>query len=211
MSASASIEGALSGEPMPVRGGVFVVVVGPSGAGKDTLLDGARAHFGPADDVLFVERVVTRPADASSERHRSMDAAAFDAAEARGAFAVSWYAHGLRYGIPAAVDEHVRAGRVAVANGSRAALPAFAERYQNLLVVNVIAERAVLAERLLARGRECRSVIEARLDRASTQRVDARHGRLVTIDNSGSPEAGIDRLVGVIRQALAAADISHAL
>lgn len=211
MIASASIENAMAGNAGPVRTGVFVVVVGASGAGKDTLIAGARARFGPADDILFVERVVTRPSDDASERHRSMSPAEFDAAEAAGAFAVCWRAHGLRYGIPATVDEHLRAGHVAVANGSRAALPRFAERYSNLLIVHVTAAPEVLAERLAVRGRESRAVIAARLRRADEQSVDPALGRVLTIDNSGPVETAVSELVAALRRAVALAAISHTL
>ncbi|TIR81969.1 MAG: phosphonate metabolism protein/1,5-bisphosphokinase (PRPP-forming) PhnN, partial [Mesorhizobium sp.] len=41
---SALIERELT-ETLPIRNGVFVVVVGPSGAGKDTVIGYAKAHF----------------------------------------------------------------------------------------------------------------------------------------------------------------------
>ena len=135
------------GPSPPVRRGVLVLVVGPSGAGKDTLIRLARAHFAPADDVLFVRRAITRPEDRDGEGHLPMTPVEFDAAERDGRFAVHWHAHGLRYGIPAIVDAHVGSGGVAVANGSRAALPLFFARYLNLAVVHVTARH----------GRACRA------------------------------------------------------
>ncbi|TKD04423.1 MAG: phosphonate metabolism protein/1,5-bisphosphokinase (PRPP-forming) PhnN, partial [Mesorhizobium sp.] len=42
---SASIERELSAAAFPIRDGVFVAVVGPSGAGKDTVIGYARALF----------------------------------------------------------------------------------------------------------------------------------------------------------------------
>ena len=55
------------------RPGVFVAVVGPSGAGKDTLIDYARAHLAGEPDYEFVRRVITRPNDGSSEDHDTLD------------------------------------------------------------------------------------------------------------------------------------------
>ncbi|WP_164770233.1 phosphonate metabolism protein/1,5-bisphosphokinase (PRPP-forming) PhnN, partial [Mesorhizobium sp. M7A.F.Ca.US.003.02.1.1] len=139
MMVSALIERELSAETFPIRDGVFVAVVGPSGAGKDTVIGYARNHFADETRLEFVRRVITRPSDAASEDHDTLADAAFAEAEADGAFAISWEAHGLRYGIPADVDWSVANGRVAVANVSRAIIPSLRERYANLAVVEITA------------------------------------------------------------------------
>ena len=91
-------------------------VVGPSGAGKDTLMAAAAHRPG----VALVRRVITRPAEAGGEDFEGVTPEAFAARKARGAFALDWEAHGLRYGIP---HDQLRGGDV-IFNGSRAALPA---------------------------------------------------------------------------------------
>ena len=192
----------------PVRRGVLVLVVGPSGAGKDTLIRAARAQFGPADDVLFVRRAITRPEDLDGEDHQPMTPAEFDAAERAGLFAVHWHAHGLRYAIPATVDAHVGSGRVAVANGSRAALPLFVARYLNLVVVRVTARPDVLAARLAARRRESEPAILERLRRAGDAGLADLPAGAVTIDNSGEPDAAAALLLVEIRRAIAFTAVS---
>ncbi len=114
MMVSALLERELSSS-FPIRDGVFVAVVGPSGAGKDTLIDYARARFADESRLEFVRRVITRPSDVASEDHDTLADAAFVEAQADGAFAVSWEAHGLRYGLPVDVDWSVASGHVAVA------------------------------------------------------------------------------------------------
>lgn len=169
--------------------GTFVAVVGPSGVGKDSLIGFARAQLEPRGRVVFVRRVVTRPADGGSEDHASMDENAFVAAEARGEFALSWAAHGLRYGLPVALETDLRAGRAVVANLSRGMIPALLARYPQTLVVSVTAERDVIAQRLAQRGRETPESIQLRLDRSVGEGL--RSGT-VQIDNSGTLEvAGI--------------------
>ena len=96
--------------------GCFVAVVGPSGAGKDTLINFARERLAGDARFVFARRVVTRPADAGSEVHDSFGAAEFDAALAAGAFGLNWSAHGLRYGLPIGLDDDIAAGRTVIAN-----------------------------------------------------------------------------------------------
>ena len=97
---------------MPPSGtiGTWVLVVGPSGAGKDTLLDLARNAVTDLKPICFAKRVVTRPAN-DFEDHDSVDADQFERMQADGAFALSWQAHGLSYGVPAHWHEQVRRRR----------------------------------------------------------------------------------------------------
>jgi ribose 1,5-bisphosphokinase len=207
MMVSALIERTLDDRRFPIRNGVFVAVVGPSGAGKDTLIAYAYEKLGVDAGADFVRRVITRPCDASSEDHDSLDEAAFAEAEAGGVFAVSWGAHGLFYGLPASVDETIEAGRVAVANVSRAVIPQLAGRYANVVVAEITASPEILAERLSARGRESREDVLARLTRTAA-RVDAVAANVVRIDNSATREEAGERLVSAIRRAVAFADLS---
>ncbi|MER9329910.1 phosphonate metabolism protein/1,5-bisphosphokinase (PRPP-forming) PhnN [Mesorhizobium sp. M0152] len=206
MMASASIERELSAETFPIRNGVFVAVVGPSGAGKDTVIGYARARFNEETRLEFVRRVITRPSDAASEDHDTLADAAFVDAEADGAFAIAWEAHGLRYGIPADVDWSVGNGRVAVANVSRAIIPILRERYANLAVVEITASPQVLAERLAMRGRESRGEVLARLARNAS--VTLSGPGVTSIDNSGPREAAGERFAEVLRKAMAFSDMS---
>jgi len=204
MMVSALIERELSSAAFPIRDGVFVAVVGPSGAGKDTIIDYARTRFADESRLDFVRRVITRPSDAGSEDHDTLAEAAFIEAEVDGAFAVSWEAHGLRYGIPADVDWSVANGRVAVANVSRAIVPVLRERYANLAVVEITASPEILAERLAMRGRESRGEVLARLARSATLSGPG----VTSIDNGGPRELAGERFVEVLRKAMAFSDIS---
>ena len=96
--------------------GRLVVVVGPSGVGKDTLI-GALAEHCP--EIVVARRVITRAAGAKGEDHDAVSEALFDARLALGHYAVHWSAHGLRYAIPATIDGALAAGRMVVFNGSR--------------------------------------------------------------------------------------------
>ena len=164
--------------------GHMVVVVGPSGAGKDTLMAYAARHLAGRTDVVFVRRVITRDGDAGGEDHDAVSEAQFDRMAEDGGFAVSWEAHGLRYGIPSQVLQQIANGRLVIANGSRSALPRFKAPFPDMTVINVTARPEVLADRLEARGRETREEILRRLERRSLA-LDGDYD-VVTIDNSGT-------------------------
>ncbi|TWG91277.1 ribose 1,5-bisphosphokinase [Mesorhizobium sp. J18] len=202
MIVSATIEKALSEQAFPIRDGVFVAVAGPSGAGKDTLMDFARRHFAERSDaIVFVRRIVTRPADTSNEDHDTISKEAFDKAHAEGRFSISWKANGLCYALPAEVDDILRKGGVVVANVSRAAIPEIEARYRNVAVIIVTAPAEVLAERLAGRGRESHDEILARLERNANY-ANGTPGATV-IDNSGTLEEGGARFVTALSKALA--------
>ncbi|MDF2116042.1 phosphonate metabolism protein/1,5-bisphosphokinase (PRPP-forming) PhnN [Roseiarcaceae bacterium H3SJ34-1] len=176
--------------------GTLIIVIGPSGAGKDSLINYARARLASDPAVLFVRRTVTRTADAATEDHESLTQEEFAAAAAEGRFAVVWEAHGLRYGIPAGARAHIEAGGVAVANGSRAALPAILARFGKVTVVHVNARPDVLASRLAMRGREDAATIQARLERKPEDTPSC--DRWIEIDNSGELAVAGERLLAVI-------------
>jgi len=166
---------------------MLVLVVGPSGAGKDTLMAGARAALADDARFRFVRRVITRPAEAGGEDHTPIDAEGFARALAAGEFALSWEAHGLRYGIPADIAADLAAGRVVVANVSRTVIAAAAERMP-VTVLEITAPPDVLAARLAGRGRETAADIAARLKREVTLPAGVTVRRVM---NDGRVEDGI--------------------
>ncbi|MBY3050703.1 phosphonate metabolism protein/1,5-bisphosphokinase (PRPP-forming) PhnN [Rhizobium laguerreae] len=176
--------------------GIMVVVVGPSGAGKDTLMNLAARRFKGRDDVHFVRRVITRHRDAGGEDHLSVSLQGFAAMEQSGSFAVWWEAHGLKYGIPAEVSVALSRGHIVVANGSRSALHRFQAAFPRLKVINVTARPEVLAGRLEARGRETHEDIMARLARGP---LTVRGEYDVTeLDNSGSLEEAEQKMIEIL-------------
>ncbi len=187
----------LLGRALPIRGGAFVAVVGPSGAGKDTLMNFARRELAGDDGIFFVQRVITRPADGATEDHVPATEEEFEAARRAGEFAMGWDAHGLKYGLPVEIDERIRAGHTAVCNGSRAALSRLQARYAHFVAINITARREVLANRLAARGRESRDEILKRLDRSAA--LDRSLYNALEIDNSSAVEIGGAALVAAIR------------
>lgn len=157
----------------------LVLVVGPSGAGKDTLIAIARERL--ADDARFVfpRRLVTREAVAVLEDHETIS---WDDYRAR-VHALSWEAHGLGYALPIEVEAHLEAGRTVVVNVSRRIVASAAAKYPGTRVVLIGADPAVRAGRLRARGRESDPEIALRLAREGDQ--PPAHVPATAIDNSG--------------------------
>lgn len=180
-------------EASTVGPGRLVLVVGPSGAGKDTLIAAVRQRLAGNDGFLFPRRIVTRPASAAEDNVEA-DEATFQAIAAAGGLALSWTAHGHHYGIPAVVDHAVYEGRTAICNVSREVVPAARQRYANVTVVEVTAPPDVLKGRVTARARPSDGDSAVRVERRIAQPVDAD----VVIVNDGPLEPSVERLLAVV-------------
>ena len=181
--------------PDAIGPGRLVLVVGPSGAGKDTMIGGARAALADDPSVVFPRRTVTR-ASTPAEDHDTMSAEEFRQAVAAGAFALWWDAHGHSYGIPASVDDDIRADRTVVCNVSRTIVAFARNRYASVTVVQVTAPPHVLASRLAERQRPSDGNLDARMARSPAgHEVEPD----VVIHNVGRPEVGVRRMLNVIR------------
>ena len=175
-------------------GGRLFALVGPSGAGKDTLLAAASAA---RPDLVIVQRVITRPESAGGEPFEGVTPAEFARRNAAGLFALHWQAHGLHYGVPLAELAPLHDGRSVVLNGSRRALAQEVAAYPDLIVLHITVPLPLLAQRLAARGRESLAEITNRLARADTALPQGL--RAVEIANDTTPEAGIARLSQALR------------
>lgn len=163
--------------------GRFIAIVGPSGVGKDSVM---RALADLDDRFVLARRVITRPSDAGGEDFDGVSEVGFSARQANGDFALSWPAHGLRYGIPCSVDEQLAQGGDVLANLSRAVLIQARNRFDRFHVILLTASQSALAARLQGRGRESEAEITRRLERARFEipnDIDVK-----AVDNSGPIE-----------------------
>jgi ribose 1,5-bisphosphokinase len=149
--------------PAPDRAGRLVYVMGPSGAGKDTLIAYARERVDPAR-VVFAHRYITRAANAGGENHVALSEAEFRSRFAAGLFALSWESHGFSYGIGVEIELWEARGLVVVVSAARAAWSKAKLRYPHAIGVLVDAPVKLRAERLAQRGRENETAIRERLE-----------------------------------------------
>ena len=174
---------------------MLVLVVGPSGAGKDTLLNAARVRLADDASVRFAQREVTRPPTPGGEDHRPIDAATFAARRDSGAYALWWEAHGLGYGIAVEITDDLARGGTVVASVSRAVIAEAAAKF-TIRVVEITAPPQVLAARLSERGREDVHDIARRLQR----QVALPDGiEVVTVMNDGSIDEGAEKVFRAIK------------
>lgn len=176
--------------------GRLIYLIGPSGSGKDSLLDAARTRLAERG-CRIVRRVITRSAEAVGEAALGVSMQQFAEMQAQGAFALSWQANGLAYGIPQEIDAWLAAGDDVLVNGSRGHLPHTRERYPNVLVVLLTVDEPVLRQRLLARGRESVAEIDQRLARNArfSERLLAEDPNVHVLDNSGPLERTVGHLL----------------
>jgi len=146
--------------------GRVVLLVGPSGAGKDAVLQEARCRLASRKQFAFARRVVTREPD-GAEDHDCVSASEFSSRLRQGGFALNWQAHGLHYGIPVEIDEAVRHGGCIVLNASRTIVARARARYRNVAVVLIDAPAELRADRLAKRRREHGPDLAVRLARAT--------------------------------------------
>lgn len=176
-----------------MKAGRLIAVVGPSGAGKDSLMEALQAR---RPDLHRVRRVITRHEAAGGEDFEGVSPALFAARAAGGDFALHWQAHGLSYGVPAAVVEVLATGRDALVNLSRGVLGRAQAKFPTLHVLQVTARPEVLAERLSGRGRESAAEIARRLSRPAPPVPE---GLTVTeIDNSGALGDAVDAALAAL-------------
>jgi len=172
--------------------GTLFLIVGPSGAGKDSLIQGAENTLADDDTFVFARRIITRRVDPAREHHEELSPDAFAARVKANGFMASWRAYDTDYGISSDYAEDLAVGRHVIANVSRAAVGDLAAHYRPVCVVQVTAPPDVLETRLAARGDGQAS---ARLSRAVLlpDHISVKH-----LLNAGTLEKGIDRLVTLL-------------
>ncbi|MBY6200933.1 phosphonate metabolism protein/1,5-bisphosphokinase (PRPP-forming) PhnN [Maritalea mobilis] len=173
--------------------GRFIAVVGPSGVGKDSVME---ALCAARPDLYRARRVITRPEAAGGEAFDGISPALFAARAAGGDFALHWQAHGLSYGIPREVHAILRSGRDVLANLSRAVLVKAGRVFDDVHVLHINATPEVLITRLEGRARETEAEIAKRLARSAPEIPEGMH--VTEIDNSGTLGAAVAQAMAAL-------------
>ncbi len=171
--------------------GTLYLVVGPSGAGKDSLISAAAQHRA---DLWVAPRMITRePVD---NEHIEISAEEFNDLKRQGHFLLNWDAHGLRYGISRDLLDKLEAGQSIIVNGSRSIVQEAREDLAPVKIIHVVAPVDQLTRRLRERGREDEYEIENRIGRSA--RLAPRGPDVITVDNSGTLEEGVTAFLAAL-------------
>jgi ribose 1,5-bisphosphokinase len=180
--------------------GRLIFLMGPSGSGKDSLIDAAREPL-QALNCEVVRRVITRSAESVGEDAIGVSKEEFEQRKSKGYFALAWNANGLDYGIPLEIDQWLKDGRHVLVNGSRGHLAQALRSYPTLIPVLLTVKDEVLRERLLRRGRESIAEIEARLRRNGLFMAEELRGdtQIHRLDNSGDLAVTVTHLLDLLK------------
>ena len=178
--------------------GTFVAVVGPSGAGKDTLIRLAASHFAGDDGFHFARRFVTRTADRDAEDHAEIDEAEFARRQEARDFALCWRAHGLGYGLDVSLLTRIANGQTVIANISRRQIGDAAAVFPQVAVAHVVVAEQLLVERIVRCGREDRTAAVERARREAPLDLPRTLWRVAEIDNSGPVAEGLGRFIAFL-------------
>jgi ribose 1,5-bisphosphokinase len=176
--------------------GPLVYVMGPSGAGKDSVMNRARQRLAPDAPVAFAHRYITRPAEAGGENHVALTAAEFALRRDHRLFAFHWEAHGNHYGIGREIHAWRSAGLTVVVSGSREHFLKLGGLDDDTYPVLITAPAERLAERLVTRGRESADAATERLGRVGAWEVI--DPRLLTIVNDGALDTAAEAFVSLL-------------
>ncbi|WP_298259966.1 phosphonate metabolism protein/1,5-bisphosphokinase (PRPP-forming) PhnN [uncultured Litoreibacter sp.] len=177
-----------------MKNGRLIAVVGPSGVGKDSVMEGLAA----ADPTLqLVRRTITRAPELGGEDYDAVTVAEFEDMAAHGHFAVHWGAHDLHYGIPASIQIALANGQDCLANFSRSALEAGDATFAHFCVLNITARPDTLATRLAARGRETGAQIAKRLAQAGKPLPTGMN--VLTVSNDGALEDTVANALSLLQ------------
>lgn len=179
-----------------MKNGRLIAVVGPSGVGKDSVMEGLAS----ADPSLhLVRRTITRAPELGGENYNAVSVENFNELAAAGHFAVHWGAHDLQYGIPASVQTVLAGGQDCLANFSRPALVAGDEAFAHFCVLNITARPETLASRLKARGRESEEQVAKRLAQATKPLPGGLN--VMTLSNDGALEDTVANALSLLQPA----------
>lgn len=135
----------------------IVLIVGPSGVGKDTLLRNVKDKI----QANFVTRYITRIPSAD-ESNFYIDEKAYEILLNNDFFISGWEAHNNKYAI---AKNQIIEG-LNIISISRGSIKDFEKVFDNVITINITLPRNILYERLKIRGRENEKQIQERLNRS---------------------------------------------
>lgn len=182
---------------------LVVVVSGPSGAGKDTVIAAALALDPSLSKVATAKTRPPRPGEIEGVHHVFLSDEQFRSWIADDAFLEHVEIYGHRSGVPrAAVEELLRNGRTPILRTDVQGARTLKANLENPLLVFVTAPSVEsLERRIRSRAAETEAEIVARLAEAEAELAEADWFDLVIVNQDGSHDDAAEQLVNAISSA----------
>jgi guanylate kinase len=177
------------------------VVSGPSGAGKDTLVEGLKARH---ERLLYSVSATTR-APRSGERdgvdYFFLTREEFERRREAGGFLEHREYNGNLYGTPRSfIDEALRAGYDVVSKPEVNGALAVQRAFRGAVLIFIVPDRfSHLRSRLENRRTETNEQIAARLEIAHEEFTFVRHFDYLVINEEAHPQQAVDDLEAIVR------------
>ena len=176
--------------------GVLFLVVGNSGAGKDSIISGLINKY-PSNlkKIYAPKRYITRPTS-ETEKSISISQLEFNKMEKDGDYALKWHIYSLDYGIHIEIEDWLKNGHPVIINVSRTVVNEAKEKYKNVKVVFIDVPYEITYQRIKDRKRESEELLNKRIERAKKNQKFPEADFVV--DNSGKLDDAINQLLEYI-------------
>ncbi len=183
-------------EPAPL----VVVISGPSGAGKDTVINQALALDASLTKVATAKTRSPRPGEVDGIHHVFLTDEEFECWVAEDAFLEHVESYGHRSGVPrAAVSELLAQGRTVILRTDVEGASSLKNQLEDpLLVFVTVPDTTELERRIRERGAESESEIALRLAEAEAEMAESVWFDEVIVNAKGRQGEAARRLVEVI-------------
>ena len=177
------------------------VVSGPSGAGKDTLVEGLKLRH---DRLLYSVSATTRPprpGERNGLDYYFLERAEFERQLAAGGFLEHREYNSHLYGMPRSfIEESLRAGFDVVAKPEVNGALAIKRAYPDAVLIFIVPDKfSHLRSRLENRRTESNASIAARLEIAHVEFTYVRHFDYLVINEEAHPTRAVDDLEAILR------------
>jgi guanylate kinase len=181
--------------------GLLFVVSGPSGAGKDTLVEGLMARH---ERLRYSVSATTRSPRAGEREgvdYFFLTRAEFERRRDAGEFLEHREYNGHLYGTPRSfIDEALRAGYDIVSKPEVNGALAIQRAFRGAVLIFIVPDKfSHLRSRLEARRTETNEQIAARLEIAHDEFTFVRHFEYLVINEEAHPQQAVDDLEAIVR------------